>query len=125
MRLPDEPVAPLRQAFPGERYRAPLFGFAVAALRRRLRRAGLAANDQVFGLAWSGGMVEPRLLALLPHLPDGVSEIYAHPAVAPAALVPGYRHAEELAALLSPAVRRRITELGIGLTNYGEVAPRA
>ena len=57
--------------------------------------------------------------------PTGVSEIYAHPAVAPARLVPGYRHAEELAALVSPAVRRRIAELGIGLTSYGEVAPRA
>jgi chitin disaccharide deacetylase len=112
MRLPDEPIEPLRRAFPTETYRAPAYGFAVSALRRRLRRAGVASNDQVFGLAWSGAMVEARLLALLPHLPDGVSEIYAHPATESGA-VPGYRHEEELAALVSPAVKRRVEEWGI------------
>jgi hopanoid biosynthesis associated protein HpnK len=120
MRLPDEPVAPLRRAAPGESYRAPGYGFVVAALRRRLRRAGMVANDQVFGLAWSGAMVEDRVLALLPQLPDGVSEIYAHPATASGA-VPGYRHEEELAALVSRAVRRRVEELGIALTSFGGV----
>ena len=62
-------------------------------------------------------MVEERILRLLPHLPPGDSEIYFHPASrttpALAAAMPGYRHADELAALLSPAVRRRIAELGI------------
>jgi hopanoid biosynthesis associated protein HpnK len=118
MRLPDEPVEPLRRAFPGETYRAPAYAFAVAALRRRLKRAGLLANDQVFGLAWSGAMIEERILALLPHLPDGLSEMYAHPATVSDA-VSGYRHEEELVALLSPAVRERVRELGIGLTSFG------
>ena len=129
MRLPAEPVAVLRRAAPHERYRAPPYDLAVAALRRRLRRAGLAANDQVFGLAWSGGMVEERVLALLPHLPDGVSELYCHPAVertpALAAAMPFYRNVEEFAALTSPRVGARIAELGIRLTTYGELAAAA
>jgi hypothetical protein len=37
--------------------------------------------------------------------------------------MPGYRHTEELAALLSPAVQRRIDELGIELIGYGDLAP--
>jgi hopanoid biosynthesis associated protein HpnK len=118
VRLPWEPVAPLRRVFPGEKAAAPPWSPVAAALRRRLDRAGLAHNDQVFGIAWSGQMVEDRLLALLPYLPDGVSEIYCHPACGPASFVPGYRHAEELAALLSPRVRQRIAELGIGLATY-------
>jgi len=126
MRLPAEPVEPLRRAFPGESYRAPRYDFAVAALRRRLRRAGIAANDHVFGLAWSGAMVEARVLALLPCLPDGVSEIYFHPAVERtpgiAAAMPGYRNPEELAALVSPLIRRRIEELGIDLISYSDLA---
>jgi len=121
LRLPHEPVAPLRAAFPGERYHAPFFGFAVSALARRLSRAGISAGDQVFGLKWSGAMTEARILALLPHLPDGVSEVYFHPAARPGA-IPGYRHEEELAALLSPQVRRRIDELGIELASYGDLA---
>ena len=123
MRLPFEPVGPLRAAVPGERRRAPPWSPVLAALRRRLARAGLTANDQVFGIAWSGGMVEERVLGLLPHLPEGISEIYFHPAAGPAAFVPGYRHAEELSALLSPRVRRRISELGIALSTYRGLAP--
>lgn len=127
VRLPVEPAAALRAAFPGERYRAPPYGAVVAALRRRLRRGGMAFNDHVFGIAWSGGMVEERVIGLLPRLPPGVSEIYFHPATrttpALAAAMPGYRHAEELAALLSPAVRRRIAELGISLIGYSDLAP--
>jgi hopanoid biosynthesis associated protein HpnK len=123
VRLPYEPAGPLRRAAPGKRHNAPPWSPVVRSLRRRLDRAGLARNDQVFGIAWSGGMVEARLLALLPHLPKGISEIYCHPAAGAASLVPGYRHSEELAALLSPAVRRRIGELGIALATYRGLAP--
>ena len=126
VRLPAEPSAVLRRAVPGEPCRVPTYSPVVAALRRRLRRAGLAYNDQVFGIAWSGAMVEERLLGLLPHLPPGVSEIYCHPATrqtpALAAAMPGYRNTEELAALLSPDVRQRVAELGISLVGFGELA---
>jgi len=126
VRLPAEPAAVLRRAFPDEPRRAPVYRPVVAALRRRLRRAGLAMNDRVFGIAWSGAMVEERVRGLLPHLPPGVSEIYCHPATrqtpALAAAMPGYRNTEELAALLSPDVRRRIAELGISLVGYGDLA---
>lgn len=126
VRVPAEPVAVLRRAFPQERYPKPLYRPWVATLRRRLRRAGLVVNDHVFGLAWSGGMVEERLLGLIPHLPDGVSEIYFHPATerTPALVkaMPDYRHREELAVLLNPAVRARIEALGIDLVGYGDLA---
>jgi hopanoid biosynthesis associated protein HpnK len=125
VRLPAEPAEVLARSFPGERYPSPFYHPAVAALRRRLRRAGLTTNDQVFGIAWSGAMVEERLLGLLPHLPPGVSELYFHPATrttpALAAAMPGYRHAEELAALLSPRVSQRIAELGIHRVSYGDL----
>jgi predicted glycoside hydrolase/deacetylase ChbG (UPF0249 family) len=90
-------------------------------LRRRLQRAGLRTNDHVFGLAWSGGMVEARIVRLIPHLPDGVSEIYFHPAVESTSSVHSYRRAEELAALLSPVLRRRITEFGVRLVSYSDL----
>ena len=96
-------------------------------MKTRACRAGLASNNHVFGIAWSGAMIEERLLRLLPHLPRGVSEIYCHPATrqtaALAAAMPGYRNTEELAALLSPAVRQRIAELGISLVGYADLAP--
>jgi hopanoid biosynthesis associated protein HpnK len=127
VRLPAEPRAPLRQAFPGEPLASAPPGIAVAALRRRLRRAGLACNDHLFGIGWSGSMTENRILGLLPHLPEGVSEIYFHPAAeatpAVRAAMPGYRPSEELAALVSPHVRCRVDDLGIRLVGYGDLAP--
>jgi len=78
-------------------------------LRRQVARAGMTAPDAVFGIAWSGGMTRDRLLQLLPHLPDGESEVYCHPASRRDALLdrlmPAYDHAAELAALCDPAVR--------------------
>lgn len=125
VRLPVEPVSVLRRAVPGERHRVPTFPPAVNALGRRLRRAGLLTNDHTFGMAWSGGMVEERVLALLPHLPAGINEMYFHPAAretrALAAAMPSYRFIEEMAALLSPRVRQRIAELGISLAAFGDL----
>jgi hopanoid biosynthesis associated protein HpnK len=126
VRVPSEPVHTLRRAFPRERYSTPLYQPWIERLRRRLRHAGLVVNDNIFGLAWSGAMTEERLLRLLPHLPDGVNEIYLHPATecTPALLgaMPGYRKQEEFEALLSPSIRSRIAELGIRLVSYTDFA---
>jgi len=60
-------------------------------LARRFRKAGMAAPDAVFGLAWSGAMTPERLKRLLAQLPDGLSEIYTHPATGPyPGSAPGY-----------------------------------
>jgi len=126
VRLPAEPVAALQRAFPDERAAVPPYALAIAVLRRRLRRGGIACNDHVFGLAWSGGMTEERVMRLLPCLPDGTSEIYFHPATGRTpsleAAMPGYRNREELAALTSPAIRQRIAELGIRLVSFTDLA---
>jgi hopanoid biosynthesis associated protein HpnK len=126
VRVPSEPVEALRRAFPEERYAKPFYSPWIEGLRRRLRRAGLFVNDNLFGLAWSGAMVEERLLRLVPHLPEGVNELYFHPATerTPALLagMPGYRHPEEFAALLSPILKRRIAECGIPLVGYSDFA---
>ena len=94
-------------------------------LRRQARAAGMAVNDAAFGLAWSGHMTEARLLRLVPVLPEGVSEIYFHPATGRDAAIettmPDYEHAAELAALLSPAVRTALDRAGVSLCAYGDL----
>jgi hopanoid biosynthesis associated protein HpnK len=131
VRLPYEPAAPLGavDGAGAAGLGARALRLWTATLRRRLRRAGLRTNDQLFGLAWTGAVTEPRVLGLLEHLPAGVSELYCHPAVAAdpalAAEMPGYRPVEEFAALTSPAVRRRIEALGIRLIGYRDLAEAA
>jgi chitin disaccharide deacetylase len=70
-------------------------------MRSRARLAGLTTPDAVFGLAWSGAMTAARLAALIGRLPSGFVEIYLHPAEHGdfAGAAPGYRYAEEFAAL--------------------------
>jgi chitin disaccharide deacetylase len=93
-----------------------------ALMKRRLRAARVLHNDHLFGVAASGAMDEQRLLAVLARLPPGITEIYLHPATlsgaAIAASMSGYRHADELAALLSPRVRDAIAAAGIHRGGY-------
>jgi len=106
VRVPAEPPAVMaRLGAPG--------GQALHAwsrlLRAQVRRAGMAAPDTVFGLAWSGAMTADRVRRLLAVLPEGDIELYFHPASRRDALLdrlmPNYDHEGELAALLDPGVR--------------------
>jgi hopanoid biosynthesis associated protein HpnK len=96
-----------------------------ALMKQRIRAAGLLHNDRVFGIASSGAMDESALLQIIERLPEGISEIYLHPGVqsgeAIAASMAGYRHADELAALLSPRVRDAVHGAGVKLGGYGDV----
>jgi hopanoid biosynthesis associated protein HpnK len=125
VRVPDEP---LWFAARGGRW-APWVGAALLAplnalMKRRLRAAGMPHNDSLFGVAASGAMDETALLAVLARLPPGLTEIYLHPATlsgsAIAASMSGYRHADELAALLSPRVRAAAAAAGIGQGGYAD-----
>jgi hopanoid biosynthesis associated protein HpnK len=91
------------------------------ALRGRFQRAGIAAPDQVFGLAWSGNMNAARLAGLLTHLPEGLSEIYMHPATgAYPGSAPGYEYRAEMAALTDPRMTDLIRAGDIRLGGFGD-----
>ena len=128
VRLPREPAWEARRAngsFAGPAV-AGLLSPWLAIMRRRLRAARIAHNDYVFGMSSSGSMDEPRLLEILARLPDGVTEIYLHPAVesgaAIAASMSGYRHTDELAALLSPRVRAAVMACGAATGSFRQLA---
>ncbi len=119
MRLPREPLAVLRSIDPDAPGLLPILTSPwTSLLARRLRRAGLDVPDQVFGLAWTGGMTRERIVAILHRLPPGLTEIYCHPAIAGGfrGAVPDYGYAEEYAALLAPetraALQRSMASLG-------------
>jgi hopanoid biosynthesis associated protein HpnK len=91
------------------------------ALRSRFRRAGIAAPDQVFGLAWTGQMRADRLAGLLSNLPGGLSEIYMHPATgAFQGSAAGYEYRAELAALTDPRMPGLIAAGDIRLGGFGD-----
>jgi hopanoid biosynthesis associated protein HpnK len=125
LRVPDEPLwFSRRQGFaPG--LTAPLLTPWLGLVRWQLRRRGLACNDRVFGMTCSGDLNEARLLAILGRLPQGVTEIYLHPATRTQdPLTPSmqnYRHADELAALLSPRVRAAVAASNAICGGYADI----
>ncbi|HTT08104.1 MAG TPA: hopanoid biosynthesis-associated protein HpnK [Gammaproteobacteria bacterium] len=87
-------------------------------MRRRLRRAGILCNDHIFGLYDSGRMTSARIVRFLDHLPDGVTELYCHPATrrwpADADHLPdSYLCTEEFIALADPERRAQLESLGV------------
>jgi hopanoid biosynthesis associated protein HpnK len=109
LRVPREPSKVLSRIEPHDRRRLGswLTGLWSAQLGRRVRQSGVLAPDRVFGLAWSGAVTRERLGGLLRYLPDGLTEIYCHPATTDtfAGAAPGYQYTVELAALTATEVK--------------------
>jgi len=92
-------------------------------VRARLRRAGMLVPDQVFGLAWSGAMTADRVRGILERLPDGLTEIYTHPATsAYPGSAPGYDYRGELAALVDPLAKTILTRDRVALGRFADFA---
>lgn len=126
-RVPDEPAAPLRAAEPGSGI-APAYvtGPWASLLRARYRAAGLLIPDQVFGLRWSGAMTEQRLRGIVENLPQGLSEIYLHPATSGGfqGSAPSYRYTDEFAALTSQTVLDAAHSPNIQLGSFADFLDR-
>jgi hopanoid biosynthesis associated protein HpnK len=125
VRAPIEPTAPLAATERGATLRRePIVSAWSTLARARVRRAGLLAPDQVFGLRWSGAMTEVRLAGLIGALPPGLTEIYLHPATHGGfeGAAPGYLYGDELAALVSPRVAQAVAESGVRLGGFADFA---
>jgi hopanoid biosynthesis associated protein HpnK len=123
LRIPYEPVRVLRLIDKQTSSKLSwLTSTCAALLKARVRRRRLLAADRVFGLAWSGAMTESRVAGLLAHLPDGLTEIYFHPATANlfSGAAPGYRYTDELAALVAPKIVSAAKGNDIRLIGYSD-----
>ncbi|CAG9210097.1 Hopanoid biosynthesis associated protein HpnK [Paraburkholderia sabiae] len=97
----------------------------MARVRKQLDNAGIAHNDYVIGLSQTGKLDEAALLAALARLPQGVGEIYCHPAVAGVgAITPTmqtYRHTDEFDALVSERVASALAASGAITGGFADV----
>jgi hopanoid biosynthesis associated protein HpnK len=130
VRVPDEPAVARRGDGAGKRLRDWLAAFPMRdrtpAMKRRLARGGIRFNDAILGLADSGRLNSARVRELLAAMPDGVTELYLHPATrrwGPTDALPdGYRPEAELAALVDPSVRAAVDASGAVLATFGDLA---
>lgn len=100
----------------------------IAAYRRFLSRHGISYNDYVFGINDNGNMDSRHILGFLANLPDGVSEIFSHPATGE---WPGmdpearnFRFADELAALIDADTAAAVLHFGIEPTAFAQVGKK-
>ncbi|HET7815411.1 MAG TPA: hopanoid biosynthesis-associated protein HpnK [Candidatus Baltobacteraceae bacterium] len=128
VRIPYEPFGPSWRAMRRDR-RARLANDLLLKpwmmlMRARLHRAGIATNDYVFGMNDSGHMTPDRIAAFLRALPDGISEVYTHPATHawPGAFPADYDFAGEFAALIDPQNVALARSAGIQPVTFTELA---
>jgi hopanoid biosynthesis associated protein HpnK len=128
VRIPHEPYGPSWRAMRRNR-RARwandvLLAPWMALMRARLRRAGIATNDYVFGMNDTGHMTPEKVAAFLRELPEGVSEVYVHPATHtwPQAFPPDYDFAGEFASLIDPQSIALANASGIRRISFTELA---
>ncbi len=128
VRVPDEPVLEAMCRDRSERRRRrrqrALLGPFASRLRARADRLGLATPDAVFGFYDTGAMDTEKLVRAIANVPDGVTEIYLHPAtkLRAAADVPHPASApaaeREYRALVHPRTRRAVEKFDIALTTF-------
>lgn len=117
LRVTDDPIAVDRKLGRGRWIYRWSHGRIFRSLARRarslLRAADVKFTGQVFGLLENSRVTEEYLLKLLPQLPAGDSEVYAHPSL------DQFKHEHE--ALVSPRVKAAIQEQGIELIRYEDL----
>jgi chitin disaccharide deacetylase len=94
---------------------AAIFEIICAGMRRRARRAGLLSPGYCFGLFRTGRLDPEYLAGLTRQLPEGLHELHCHPDRD----TPSGR--QELASLLSPALREALAERSVTLATYADL----
>ena len=110
MRAMRVPVEPRGLDHPLSGGGQPVLRWWAAIIRGQARAQDLLVPDAVYGLSWSGAMTQPRVLSLLRSLPEGIVEIYTHPATRDdfPGHAAGYGYTAELAALCHPQVKAAV-----------------
>lgn len=127
VRRPVEPFRPSFRAqqdrFLGRSFNALFFSIQSARLKP-LFKTGTKSNDAVFGFNDTGNMTADRLARYLTVLPEGVTEIYLHPATrrwdGPDNLPPHYRPVDEFAALLDANVQAALKQLALSPVSFAQ-----
>jgi len=111
---------------PIARFATWLFSAArLLGMRHRLEGAGIRCNHHLFGLLDSGNMTLARVERFLDELPEGVTEIYCHPATrtwrGQDALPQDYRCVEEFHAISNPSLLAHLEKTGVQLLPFGDI----
>lgn len=96
----------------------------VSKMKKQCKEHNIKCNDTIYGLHDSGHMNIDKLIRIIPHISDGVTEIYTHPAterwddIDPAAT--DYEFENEYKALIHARTKRTIDKFDIELSGFND-----
>jgi hopanoid biosynthesis associated protein HpnK len=126
IRLPSEPIfttlAISRDHLAGKLIESAIFRTLSRRTRRMAAARGIKSSDRLFGLHQTHHITEDYVLGVMDRLPDGLTEIYFHPAMDIGGTPPAPSSQRETEVLTSARVREAAASHGIHLTTFGEVA---
>ena len=126
IRLPREPVfttlAISRDRLAGKLVESAIFRTLSRRTRRMAAERGIKSTNWLFGLHQTHLITEDYVVGVMDRLPDGLTEIYFHPAMDIGGTPPAPSSQRETEVLTSARVRAAIASHGIRLTTFGEVA---
>jgi hopanoid biosynthesis associated protein HpnK len=125
-RIPSEPIfttlAISRERLAGKLIEAAIFRTLSRRARKMATERGIMSSDWLFGLHQTGHITEDYVLGVMERLPDGLGEIYFHPAMDIGGVPPPPASQRETEVLTSARVRETIASRGIRLTTFREAA---
>ena len=126
IRLPAEPLfttlAISRDRLAGKLMEAIIFRALSRRTRRMAAERGIKSTDMLFGLYQTHRITEDYVVAVMHRIPDGLAEIYFHPAMDIGGTPPAPSSQLETEVLTSARVRETIASRGIQLTTFGAIA---
>lgn len=128
IRIPNEP--PLESIIDGRKEKISrtlrwlFFKPFVSRMKKQCEENNIKFNDTIYGLNDSGHMNIDTLIRIIPHISEGVTEIYTHPAterwddIDPAA--EEYEFEAEYKALIHAKIKRAIEKFDIKLSGFND-----
>ena len=126
IRLPAEPIfttlSIARDRMAAKLVESVIFRTLSRRARRMATERGIKSTDRLFGLHQTGYVTEDYVAGVLDKLPEGLTELYFHPALDIGGTPPAPSSQLETEVLTSARIRAAIASRGIQLTTFGDLA---
>ena len=128
IRIPNEPplksIINSKKEFVTRYIRWIFFMLFTSHMKKKCIKNNINFNDIVFGFNDSGHMNIEKLVRIIPHISDGVTEIYTHPATEnnhnDRSSLNDYEYKEEFKALIHARTKRVIDKFNIKLCGFNK-----
>ncbi len=87
-------------------------------MEKKCKNNKIIFNNYIYGLHDSGHMNIDKLVRIIPHIKDGITEIYTHPSTENDNTLYNYEFVEEYKALIHARIKRTIEKFNIELSGF-------